>query len=140
MEDAIYASSLCAELRIYAAHYLMLGGPGEAGDTIRETMANARKVAKSVFFPFVGVRIYPGTPLYETALREGVLSPENDCLAPVFYCSSAIDAPQMWELVKDLRDPGQRWVFPDKFSEFAPAMRDLRKQGIKGPLWEYIRE
>jgi hypothetical protein len=58
----------------------------------------------------------------------------------VFYCSSEIDAPHIWDLVRSLQDPAQRWVFPDKFSDFVPAMQDLRQQGIKGPLWEYIRE
>jgi hypothetical protein len=39
----------------------------------------------------VGIRIYPGTPLAETALREGVISGQDDLLFPSFYIQRGLE-------------------------------------------------
>ncbi len=60
---------------LHVAHYLMLGGPGENEDTLKETLANADRLGKAVFFVFNGIRIYPHTALYDLALEEGQIEP-----------------------------------------------------------------
>jgi hypothetical protein len=41
----------------------------------------------------VGIRIYPQTLLAAAALREGVIAPEDDLLAPRFYVTRGLTLP-----------------------------------------------
>ncbi len=61
--DILEASKICNRLKIHCAHFLILGGYGETEDTLNETFENSKKIERTVFFPFVGMRIYPGTKL-----------------------------------------------------------------------------
>ena len=57
------------------------------------------------------MRIYPGTKLYDLALAEGYLSPDDDLLEPVYYLAKDID----YATLKQRADlTGKRWVFPDE--------------------------
>lgn len=136
--DVVGTASLCARMGLFSAHYLIFGGPGETPGTIRETMANARRLERCVFFPFAGVRVYPGTMLHSTALAEGRIHKDDDCIAPTFYWAPGIDGPSTWRLVDDGRDGAQKWMIPPKYEALAPLMQRMRQRGKKGPLWEYM--
>jgi len=73
VEDIIQQSELCNELDVPFAHFMILAGYGETDETIDETFENSRKIKKTVFFPYVGMRIYPGTRLYTYAISEGLI-------------------------------------------------------------------
>ena len=135
--DAVRTSSLCEELGLHCAHYLLFGGPSETLDTIRETMTVARTLSECVFFPFAGIRIYPGTALSDLALAEGVVDPEDDLLIPRFYFAPGLDAAQVWKLIDENGDD-RRWVLPHRMQTLQPFMRRLRQRGAKGPLWERL--
>ena len=136
VDDVFRASALCAELELYCAHYLTFGGPEETPATIGETVKNARRLPPCVFFPFAGVRIYPGTPLYATARAASVVAAEDDCLAPRFYFSEGLTGPRLWELLGAEIDGAARWMTPRRSHRLQPAMKRLRQRGMKGPLWE----
>ena len=68
--DILETSDLCNKLDIDFAHFMILGGYGETNETIDETFENSKKINKSIFFPFIGMRIYPGTMLHEIAIQE----------------------------------------------------------------------
>ena len=86
-----------------------------------------------MFFPFIGMRIYPGTKLQQQAIREGVIDANDDLLEPKYYLSEAIDMP---DLKKKAAATGKAWVFPDK--DFNKEIDFLRKHNKKGPLWEFL--
>lgn len=133
VKDIIEKSQLCNDLGIYFAHFLILGGYGETDDTIAETYENCKKIDNTAFFPFVGMRIYPGTPLQEIALREGVITPDEKLLQPKYYISQNFD---MDSLQEKAHATGKKWVFPDE--DLTEVMMKFRKKNKKGPLWEYI--
>lgn len=137
--DVLEASALTQEARLQRAHYLILGGPGETPDTLRETMRNAEKITQSVFFPFAGLRIYPGTPLHDRAVREGMLAPGHDCLEPVFYFAPGLTPEAIWEAVGNGTGQGNAWVLPWNYGKLLSALERIRQRGFKGPLWEYAR-
>ncbi|MBU0765078.1 MAG: radical SAM protein [Bacteroidetes bacterium] len=85
VDDILSASDNCNRLGIYYAHFLILAGLGETDETIDETFKNSKKINNSVFFPYIGMRIYPGTLLYEAAVKEGVISSDDDLLVPKYY-------------------------------------------------------
>ncbi|MCK4407570.1 MAG: radical SAM protein [Bacteroidales bacterium] len=133
VSDIIEKSELCNKLSIDFAHFLILGGYGETEDTLNETFENSKKINRTVFFPFTGMRIYPGTKLHEIAIKEKIISKNDNLLEPKYYISYKIDISTLKD--KALKT-GKRWVFPDE--DMSKVMNKMRLKNKKGPLWEYL--
>lgn len=133
VEDIIRVSEYCTELDIDFAHFLILGGYGETEKTLNETFENSKRIARSVFFPFIGMRIYPGTKLREIAISEKVVDADDPLLEPVYYVSKDID---LNTLKAKAKLTGKAWIFPD--DDPGDVMVRLRQRNKKGPLWEYL--
>ncbi len=134
--DVKAASDLALKYNVYYAHFLILGGYGETDKTIRETMDNSKQLDYTVFFPFVGMRIYPNTKLQQIAIEEGVISPSDLLLQPAYYISKNFD---MSTLKEKAAATGKAWSFPDDpKSDVMDVLRLKRKK--KGLIWEYLRK
>jgi radical SAM superfamily enzyme YgiQ (UPF0313 family) len=133
VNDIIRISDLCAELEIDYAHFLILAGNGETENTINETFENSKLLKRTVFFPFIGLRIYPGTALYDIAVQEGKIEKDDDLLLPKYYISDPVNIDTLKERALQT---GRRWVFPD--DDLSKIMTKMRSRGKKGPLWEYL--
>lgn len=131
--DILNISSICNKLDIDFAHFLILGGYGETEKTLDETFYNSTLINRTVFFPFIGMRIYPGTRLQEVAIHEKLIEKNDPLLEPVYYVSKEIDIDSLKS--KALRTEKQ-WIFPDE--DMSPIMLRMRKRNRKGPLWEYL--
>jgi len=83
--DVMRIAGICGEMDQPYIILLMFGGPGESVATVNETWRNVRKAKKAFFGIITGVRIYPSTPLARQALKDGVISCEEDLLFPVFH-------------------------------------------------------
>ena len=98
-------------------------------------MEHSKRIAHTVFFPFVGMRIYPHTGLHAIAVQEGVVAADDPLLEPRFYLAEGFDLEQAREMA---RQTGKAWVFPD--DPRSDLMEVLRlKRNKKGPIWEYLR-
>ncbi|NME66520.1 lipid biosynthesis B12-binding/radical SAM protein [Flammeovirga aprica] len=137
VDEIVRVSELCDEVGIHFAHFLILGGVGETDETIRETLENSKRFPRTVFFPFVGMRIFPNTPLYNIALEEGVITKDTSLLTPKYYISDKVDLSNIQELAKAT---GRKWVFPTEMDEISENMKFLRERNKKGPLWELITQ
>lgn len=133
VDDIVRISDICAKLNIDYAHFLILAGNGETEQTLQETFDNSKRLQKTVFFPFIGLRIYPGTKIYELALKEGKITASDDLLLPVYYISDNVNLDLLKEKAKRT---GKKWVFPDE--DLSGIMNKLRSRNKKGPLWEYL--
>jgi len=132
------AHDKAAEAELHIAHYLMMGGPGECEETIVETMTNSRRFTRTVFFLAPGVRIYPHTPLFDTAREEGQITEDTDLLRPTFYWSPLIPRKEAMAIV-DAAIMGQRnWFLGSKAEEMAKILARMYSKGRVGPLWEYM--
>lgn len=132
--DIMEQSEICFKLEIAYAHFLILAGYGETDETVDETFENSKSIKHTVFFPFVGMRIYPGTPLYNYALAEGKITADDDLIQPKYYISDKVNTDTLQDRA---RATGRRWSFPDEdTSIITNRMRKLRNK--KGPLWEYM--
>ncbi len=131
--DILEASKICNRLKIHCAHFLILGGYGETEDTLNETFENSKKIERTVFFPFVGMRIYPGTKLHAFAVQENKISKDDNLIEPTYYLADKIDPALLKEKAKKT---GRQWIFPDE--DMTGLMQRLRSRGKKGPLWEYV--
>jgi radical SAM superfamily enzyme YgiQ (UPF0313 family) len=136
--EVVHNSTLAKELGLHVCHYLLFGGPGESADTVRETLTHARKLSDCVFFPFVGVRIYPGTDVYLQALNENQVQVESDYFAPIFYNPDGFACEAIWEMLRRETGDLTNWLFPSKYEDISRILKRLRQRGLKGPLWEYL--
>lgn len=135
VQDVVDVSAACNKAGIYYSHFMILGGYGETEESINEGFENSKKFQNTVFFPYIGMRIYPGTALYSLALKEGVIAPGNDLLEPVYYLAPGIN----YKTLKERADrTGRRWVFPDE--DVVTFMNRMRKRNRKGSLWHHLKK
>jgi len=80
----------------FAAHgvrrhgFLLLGGPEETPDSMRESLAFAASLKLDALKSTIGIRIYPDTPLARRAVERGIITVNDDLLMPTFYLEPAI--------------------------------------------------
>jgi predicted LPLAT superfamily acyltransferase/radical SAM superfamily enzyme YgiQ (UPF0313 family) len=135
VDEVVQVSEYCNKAGIYFAHFMILCGYGETEETINETYENSKRIADSVFFPYVGMRIYPGTKLYDLSVAEGYLDPQDPILEPAYYLAGGID----YSTLKSRADAtGRRWVFPDE--DVMTIMNKMRKRERKGSLWHHLKK
>jgi radical SAM superfamily enzyme YgiQ (UPF0313 family) len=130
-----HASAL--EAHLHVAHYILLGGPGETEETVRETLRNVEKLERTVLFFFCGLRIYPHTKLYDLALEEGQITEYTDLLGPVFYRSRLITGEEIRRLVEKKAEGRENWIIGSGGNHAVRLMARLYKKGGTGPLWEH---
>lgn len=135
VQEIINISNLCNDIGIYFSHFLILCGYGETEKTIDEGFENAKHFNNTVFFPYIGMRIYPGTRLQELSINDGVILPEDNLLDPVYYLAKGIN----YGTLKERADlTGRRFVFPDE--DVMTAMTKMRARKRKGMLWHHLKK
>lgn len=137
-EDILLSSEIAAGMDVNYAHFLIMGGPGETESTMLTSFKNSLCLKKTVIFPFIGMRLFPKTALYERAIRENIISKEHSLLEPFFYISPDIKAGQIETLLLDFQNRSPRWIFEDRTPQQQAIINRLRAKGIKGPLWEFL--
>ncbi|MCX6250654.1 MAG: radical SAM protein [Bacteroidetes bacterium] len=135
VSDVVEVSALCNKVGIYFSHFMILGGYGETEKSIDEGFENSKQIENTVFFPYIGMRVYPGTKLYDLALEEGYYSKDDPLLEPVYYLAPDIN----YLTLKERADKtGRRWVFPDE--DVVTAMNRMRQRHRKGSLWHHLKK
>ncbi len=135
VNEIVEVSDMCNEVGIYFAHFLILGGYGETEKSINEGFENSKRISNSVFFPYVGMRIYPGTMLYDLALEDGYIDPDENLIEPTYYMADHID----YGTLKERADKtGKRWVFTDE--DVVTFMNRMRGRNRKGSLWHHLKK
>jgi radical SAM superfamily enzyme YgiQ (UPF0313 family) len=138
VDNVFAAHNQALQAGLHIAHYFLFGGPGESGQTLQETLENADKLKKSVFFFFCGIRIYPHTALYETALREGQITADQNLLQPVFYRSPHITDREIMREVEDHAGGRFNWIVGAGEKKATRVLPKLFDRGFCGPLWEHL--
>jgi radical SAM superfamily enzyme YgiQ (UPF0313 family) len=138
VKDVLDTHRQALEAGLHVAHYLMPGGPGETEETLQESLANCDRLEKTVFFLFGGVRIYPNTRLFETALREGQTTADADFLQPSFYWSPGIERDRAVEIIRKHAAGRTNWIIGSGPSGMFRMMERLHAWGNVGPLWERL--
>jgi radical SAM superfamily enzyme YgiQ (UPF0313 family) len=137
-EDVFVAHRQVRAARIHVAHYFLLGGPKESEKTVTETLEGIERLDRSVFFFFIGARIYTGTPLYDMAIAERKIDSRTDMLRPVFYTPDDIDLETIKTLVIHRASGRRNWVTGSGDKLTAERSQILHRHGIAGPLWEFL--
>ncbi len=139
LEQVRSATQLCHGAGMDVAHYLLFGGPGETDETVLESFRLMDELAPTAVIAMTGIRIYPGTPLYRTALDEGVITAETDLLQPVFYLAPGVKD-RLSALVTEQAMQRRNWIVPGLEVNVSPAMLEaMRIFKVRGPLWKMIK-
>jgi radical SAM superfamily enzyme YgiQ (UPF0313 family) len=134
--DVREATDLLGRARIACAHFIIFGGPNETVQTVEEGLNNIAALEHCVVFGFSGIRIYPGTPLHQRALVEGLLQENDSLFEPVYYISPTVDKDWMDRRVTEAWARCPDRVFPPERG--FRVTRKLRAFGWKGLLWERL--
>ena len=95
------------------AVFLLFGGPGETLEDWQETQKFLNDCGKAnAVFASMGLRIYDHTPLFDIALKEGVIDPDAPLLAPRFYLSEHLPAASAARRLDELARREPTWSSP----------------------------
>jgi len=84
VDDAAEVSSWFKLAGIALAHTYLVGWPGESLDTLRETVDFIKRTEPDFKLIFAGIRILPDTRIADVAEQQGLISPDDNLLVPVF--------------------------------------------------------
>ncbi|MEE4356997.1 MAG: radical SAM protein [Desulfococcaceae bacterium] len=101
-EDIRESSDILADAGIGRWGFLLLGGPDENRDSVRESLEFADSLNAEAMKVTVGLRIYPHTRLADTAGSQGMTESEADLLSPRFYIKAGMEE---W-----LRKTAAEWI------------------------------
>jgi radical SAM superfamily enzyme YgiQ (UPF0313 family) len=139
-DDVARAQKLCDEVGLEAAHYLILGGPGETEETLRATYEFMERIKPRAVIVMLGVRIYPGTRLAARALEEGLIKDGDSLLEPEFYISKQV-RDILIESVEVYARSRPNWIVPGiELRSSEELSRTLRLMGHKGVLWDMLQK
>nr|WP_320011253.1 lipid biosynthesis B12-binding/radical SAM protein [uncultured Desulfobulbus sp.] len=136
--QVVRAHQQARKARLHVAHYFLLGGPGESEATVDETLDRVEQLERAVFFFFVGIRMYPGTGLYEHALAEGVINQQTDLLQPLFYHPNQITLDAIEAQVTQRAGQRSNWLVGSGGEHVSTVIQSLHQRGMVGPLWEFL--
>ncbi len=112
--------------------YFLIGGPGETNRTLQETLefigrhlTRKKSPPYNLAHIFLGVRIYPGTKLWQIALKEGFIHDRCNPLKPLWYLSRQLD---LDETMRQLYQASCRWpeIALGNVEKFLPLTKVLR--------------
>ncbi|WP_419781046.1 lipid biosynthesis B12-binding/radical SAM protein [Maridesulfovibrio sp.] len=126
----------CVKQRIPCAHFVIFGGPGETMETVHEGIENMNSLRNCVVFPFSGIRLHAGTPLFTRAVKECLIPPGQSLLEPFYYFSPAVDKNEMnTALIQGFKKRRDR-LFPPE--EGQQRINIMKKFGFRGILWDQL--
>jgi radical SAM superfamily enzyme YgiQ (UPF0313 family) len=98
LEDVIHAAEAINAVEFDTKWFFLLGGPGETNDSLQETLDfNPKHLRKNggrgrnLVIYSVGVRIYPGTALWNIAIEQGFIRKDSDPLDQLWYLSEELN-------------------------------------------------
>jgi hypothetical protein len=153
--DILQTARCCRGAEIPFMYDLLIGGPGEARESVRETIDLMREAEPDCVGVSLGIRVYDGTPLADLVRGQGdmALNPalhgakkDNPrFLRPVFYLSPDIGE-QAASFVRDLVGTDERFFLPSgpeaerdcNYNDNA-LLSDAIAKGARGAYWDMLR-
>lgn len=100
----------CQEIGLRYNAFLLLGGPGEDRDSVRESVELLQRFQPALVNVSIGIRLYPGCPLTQLARDEGQLPSGADLLTPRFYLAPAV-RDWIFDYMDSIVAQDPRWTF-----------------------------
>ena len=129
---------------IHSTWFFMLGGPAETQETVNETVdfvENELKGKQFLSIFMIGIRVFPGTGVAQTAYDEGYLKPDTNLSEPTFYISPQVTEKWMIQRVNQAvqKIPNVVLAADEGQSVVEIVMhRGLRLFDIAPPYWRFL--
>jgi radical SAM superfamily enzyme YgiQ (UPF0313 family) len=145
----------CRQAGIPFMYDLLLGGPDETRDSLRETLDLVRRIGPDCIGISLGVRIYEGTPLADEVSRAGPLETNpalhgdrvgtGSFVRPVFFLAPDL-GPDPAALVREAVGDDPRFFLPSgpeeardyNYNDNDVLVRAIR-DGARGAYWDILR-
>jgi len=137
-DDIRQSSELARASGVDYCHFLICGGPGETTETLETSYRNSRDLNDATIMAVVGMRIYPGTPLWERALQEGRITRDTDLLTPAYYLAPELTEDETFARLQKFSARSPNWITGDPPPAYTRLVARLRSRGVVGPLWGYF--
>ncbi len=137
-EDILRSSNLARRADVDCCHFLICGGPGETRESLREGYRNSLQLEGAPIVAVAGMRIYPGTDLFERARREGQVNGDTDLLAPAYYVARGLTSEEVFAELEGFAQRSPNWIVGDPSPAYTRLVERLRQRGVPGPLWSYF--
>lgn len=138
VEDIRYAHQLAADSGIKISHSLILGGPGETMDTMKETVNNIIELSPQLVICMLGVRVYKGTELYQNMIKMGEMNESDGGIKPFFFLSEHIED-EIIDFANGIAEKYSYWIIPGLKKNYQQNyIRRQRKKGKRGQIWEWF--
>jgi len=120
-DEALLTSKKCVELEIEQLIHIIVGGPGETLETVQASLNRLETIESyrgnlwqgdGDVIIFIGMRIYPHTPLQIIAEQEGVIQKGENLLKPKFYISPKMKEVDLFKIVREYGTVNPRWMMP----------------------------
>lgn len=137
-EDIRRSTELARGEDIDFCHFVIAGGPGETQITLENGFKNSQSLGGPIIMAVPGMRIYPGTPLFERAVAEGQLRAQMNLLKPTYYLAPGLSLEAVLQTLKRFAAQSPNWVVGDFDPAYESLVARLRQRGVTGPLWSYF--
>jgi radical SAM superfamily enzyme YgiQ (UPF0313 family) len=137
-EDILRASEAARQANVDFCHFLISGGPGETRETLRTGFRNSQRLDAGAIMALVGMRIYPGTALFERAVTEGRIRRDSELLAPTYYLAPGLTDEAVFAQIQEFARLSPNWIVGDPTPAYSSLVERLRRRGVLGPLWAYF--
>ncbi len=139
--DIARSLQACHDAKLPAAVHLLFGGPGETVADLHESQAYLDACAPvDAVFASLGVRIYEGAPIVDTARAEGVIDADTDLFFPTWYVSPGLGPDPMRTLDAIARRRDHWTTATDWTSTVVRVVQAVTNRFGGQPQWRNIRE
>jgi hypothetical protein len=154
-EDLARTADLCHQYGITFMYDLLLGGPGDTRETVRESIEFMRRIDADCVGLAMGMRIYDGTAVAEAVRAEGdpacnanLYGAKEDnpfFLKPVFYIAPELGA-GIVDYVREVVGDDTRFFLPSNeevesnynYNDNTVLVNAIRN-GARGAYWDILR-
>jgi radical SAM superfamily enzyme YgiQ (UPF0313 family) len=152
-EDVARTAEICHRSGLIFMYDLLLGGPGETRDSLKETIEAMKRMSPHRVGASLGVRVYPKTSLAKMVLQQDSIETnpnlhgerDSSFLAPIFYLSAELGEDASRYLEK-LIGGDERFMFMageasnTNYNYNANAVLvDAIRNGYRGAFWDILR-
>lgn len=154
-EDLARTAALCRRHGLPFMYDLLLGGPGETRETVRQTLDWMRRVEADCVGLSLGLRVYGGTPVARQIRAEGDPASNPNLhgarednphfLKPVFYIAPGL-GPDFPAYVRELVAGDPRFFLPEAGGENRnynyndnSVLVQAIERGARGAYWDILR-
>ena len=114
-------------------------GEGETPDSMEQTIARAADLPDAMYFATIGMRVYPGTPLWRWVGRNQPADVAGDCLLePRIHVEPPLTVAGIHKRLKLVQQGASNWAVGDPPPAFIETLVKLRRRCKGANQWEYV--